>query len=63
MPVSGLFKSEIEKAQAQLDSIFGDETLLSFRDDLCEIYVNHRDESDATEWGETSMDENGKTGS
>lgn len=46
----GLFKSEIEKAQTRLNILFGDETFLSFREDLRDIYIEHRDVDDATEW-------------
>jgi hypothetical protein len=62
MSVRGLFKSEIEKAQTRLNSLFGEETFLTFREDLRAIYIEHRDVEDATEWQKRAWMHMGRQG-
>lgn len=62
MSNSSLFQSEIEKAQARLNSLFGSETFVVFRDDLCKIYIDNRDVSDAPEWKKRTWMYTGRQG-
>lgn len=62
MSARGLFKSEIEKAQTRLNTLFGEKTFLTLREDLREIYIKHSDVADATEWKKRAWMHMGRQG-
>lgn len=43
-----MFESEVERGRRRLNSLFGDETFLAFRDDMRNIYLKHRDFGDVS---------------
>lgn len=57
-----LFKSEIEKARTRLKSLFGNETFIRFREDLRDLYIEHGDTGDVSEWDKRRWTKVGRTG-
>lgn len=57
-----MFKSDTEKAQTRLNSLFGEETFLSFREDLRTLYIKHRDLGNVPEWKKSEWMHLGRRG-